>query len=86
MDEDVKVGVKRVSAQEGLKMLGWDLKKPQRGRVLVRTGICRSKHYSARYRIGDGHLLFRWGRLTGAELTYVNGRFSHVCFDMGHAA
>jgi hypothetical protein len=29
----------------------------------------------------DGALLYRWGSLTKAQATYIDGTFSHVVFD-----
>ena len=80
VEDEPKIGVRQVSAQEGLKALGWDLNHAARGHVMVRVGVIKSKYYAARYRVGDGHLLYRWGRLTGAEITYLDGKFSHVVF------
>lgn len=72
--------VKKVSAQEGLKLLGFDLKRAARGRVLVAMGPIHSKRYSFYYRKGDGHTLFRWGRLANAEVSYIDGKLSTVRF------
>jgi len=80
MNEDPKITTKHVAPQEALKLLGWDLNHPTKGKVMVSTGAIRVKYYSARYRVGDGHLLYRWGRLTEAVLTYIDGKFSHACF------
>jgi len=72
--------IKKVSAQEGLKLLGFDTRRAARGRVLVAIGPVHSKRYSFYYRKGDGHTLYRWGRLANAEVSYIDGELSTVRF------
>lgn len=74
------ITTRRVPAQEALRMMDWDLNHPARGHVMVRIGVIRAKHYAVRYRVGDGHLLYRWGRLPSAELTFLDHKFSHAVF------
>ena len=71
---------KKISAQEGLMLLGFDLRHAARGRVLVATGPIHSKRYSFYYRCGDGHMMYRWGRLLNAEATYIDDELSTVRF------
>jgi hypothetical protein len=71
---------KEVSTLEGMKLLG--LENATRGRVLTSwrntVGVTR---YSFRRRKGDGHILYRWGRLNhGAKATYIDGKLSTVVF------
>lgn len=75
-----KLTWRKISAQEGLKLLGYDLRRPVRGSVMVAQGPIKSKHYAFRYRVGDGHTLYRWGRLTGAQATYMDGELITVRF------
>lgn len=62
---------KKVSTAEGLALTGQANAK--RGSVLVRTGFATIKRYAFRRRMGDGHVLTRWGRLTGATVSYQDG-------------
>lgn len=55
------------SAQEALKAMGYDLSRRCRGSVLVEAGPVKLKRYAFRYRVGDGHVLYRWGRLCSAR-------------------
>ena len=57
-----------VSVEEGLRLSGIVFTKTggAKGRVLIRVGPCKFKRYSIRRRAGDGHTVFRWGRLVGA--------------------
>ncbi len=57
----------KVKPGEALKAMGFNLNRPCRGKVLVRIGPVKTKHYAFRYRVGDGHINTRWGRLTWAE-------------------
>lgn len=79
-EREPKLSWRKLSAQEGLKLLGYNLHNAARGSVLVAQGPIKSKHYAFRYRKGDGHILYRWGRLTGAEACYADGKLSTVRF------
>jgi hypothetical protein len=72
---------RKVSTTEGLALTGQAWAK--RGRVLVRMGFAQVKRYSFHRRAGDGHVLFRWGRLAGATVTQQEGIDGvTVVFDM----
>ena len=76
-----KILSRKVSTVEGLALTGQAGAK--RGRVLVRMGFAQVKRYSFHRRAGDGHVLFRWGRLVGATATYQEGVDGvTVVFDM----
>lgn len=73
---------KTVSATEGLRLLGVDPDRAHRRiSVMVSRGPIRVKHYAAWYRLRDRQLLYRWGTLNVARVTYIDGAFSHVVFD-----
>jgi hypothetical protein len=76
-----QIAIRQVSIHDALTLIGWDISKPARGHVMVKRGVIRIKHYAARYRMRDGALLYRWGSLTKAQATYIDGTFSHVVFD-----
>lgn len=59
----------RLSVSSALGRLGFDLNKACRGSVIVRMKPGELKRYAFRYRVGDGHAITRWGRLSGAEWT-----------------
>lgn len=67
---EIKIHRRRVDCIEGFRLLG--AKISPRGvaeaDVLVRVGEVRHKRYKARRRAGDGHTVYRWGRLVGAEV------------------
>lgn len=52
---------------KALTLMGYDLNKPQRGHILMSTGPIKTRRYAFRYRIGDGHILTRLGRVLKAE-------------------
>lgn len=62
-----------VSALVALKDMGFDTSKPCTGSVIVQTGAMPLKRYRFRYRVGDGHVLFRWGRLVSARKQILTG-------------
>ena len=70
---------KKVSALTGLALTGQAGKV--RGYVIVSAGPGRVKRYAFRQRKGDGHILYRWGRLTGATASYDGERLVSVVFD-----
>lgn len=76
----MKLTVKKINAQEGLGLLGFNTRRPARGRVLVKTGPVKLKRYSFYHRAGDGHTLYRWGRLVSAEAHYIDGELASVVF------
>jgi hypothetical protein len=85
MDEkgDVKLTWRDMSATEGLQLyleLMGQPKDARRGRILVHTGTIRCKWYSFRRRMGDGHILTRWGRVVSARATYGDNKLLTVSF------
>lgn len=52
-----------ISPLLALKELGYDTRKPCRGSVIVETRPGKFKHYAFRHRVGDGHVICRFGRL-----------------------
>lgn len=86
-ETEPKLTWRKISAQEGLKLLGYDLRRPVRGSVMVAQGCIKVKHYAFRYRVGDGHTLYRLGRLLSARATYADGELLTVVFypdERGH--
>ena len=59
--------MRTLTAIAALNAMGYDTRRPVRARVLVRQGAIKTKRYTCRLRISDGHVLFRWGRLLGAK-------------------
>jgi hypothetical protein len=49
-----------VTAHEGLEVLGFDLTKPATGRIALRLGMVKVKHYAFRFRLRDRKILTRW--------------------------
>lgn len=66
-----KLRFRKVSTVEGLALTGQANAK--RGSVLVRVGFAKIKRYAFRRRMGDGHVLIRWGRLAGATVSEIDG-------------
>ena len=59
----------KVSAQEALTAMGFNLNHPCRGAVLTKSlgsPFAPIKRRAFRHRLGDGHVFTRWGRLVGA--------------------
>lgn len=52
---------------EALKEMGFDLKHPARGSIMIERGPIKVKRYAFRYRVGDGHVLTRAGRVVGVR-------------------
>lgn len=56
-----------LTPSDALRRLGFDLNRPQRGRIMIQTDTCRFKYYAFRYRVGDGHIITRLGRVVSAK-------------------
>lgn len=52
-----------LSAREGLRRLGYDLRIPCSGRVIVKNYRGQNKRYTFRHRVKDGAILTRMGEL-----------------------
>lgn len=68
---------RRVNCLEAFKLLG--AKISARGvaeaDAMVRTGTVTHKRYKVRRRASDGHTVYRWGRLVGADvISYDDGK------------
>lgn len=80
---NVTVTRQRVSVEDGLKILGCKFSPSGvvKADVLVRCGLANSKRYAIRRRAGDGHTLYRWGRLVSAEVTtFSDSPYRYVVF------
>lgn len=77
---------KTISVEDGLHLIG--AKFSNRGavqaEVLIRVGEVQVKRYAVRRRVGDGHTVYRWGRLVSAEVSYFDDdpelKWPHVVF------
>lgn len=77
-----KIRFKVMNVFEALEALGYDIRKPVKGKVMVKVGPSKFRYYSFRLRIGDGHAITIRGRLTRAEATYIDGELSHIAFEV----
>lgn len=64
-----------INPQEALKALGYDLRHPCSGSVLVEHRLGKFKHYRFRYRVGDGRVICRLGRLVHAYKQPISGLY-----------
>ena len=77
----MKLRWKDVSTAEGLALTGQA--DSRRGHVLVSQGPIKVKRYAFRRRVGDGHVLVRWGRLVGARACWdETGALLSVTFNV----
>lgn len=65
---------KKISVEDGLHLIGakFSPRGATQAQVNVRMNMCEIKRYAVRRRVGDGHTVFRWGRLVSCEATYYS--------------
>lgn len=66
---------KYVSPLVALQALGYDLNHPCRGSIMIQAlrNPFKVKHHSFRFRLKDGAVLARWGRIKSAEKQALSG-------------
>lgn len=64
-----------MSVLEALTEMGFDLRHPVTGSVMLECGHLNGKikHYAFRYRVGDGHVMTRRGRLVSVQKLHTPG-------------